>query len=75
MQVELAASIYGRRDAEIMVPVRIERRIGTIPLAYPLSRKGAALPPFGTADAVVHVPEGTSLDAGALVDAERRPGA
>jgi putative molybdopterin biosynthesis protein len=75
VQVELAASIYGRRDAEVMVPVRIERRIGTIPLAYPLSRKGAALQAFGTADAVVHVPGGTRLDAGALVDAERRPGA
>jgi putative molybdopterin biosynthesis protein len=74
MQVELAASIHGRRDAEVMVPVRLERRVGTIPLAYPLSRKGAALQAFGTADAVLHVPAGISFDAGALFEAERRPG-
>ena len=74
VRVQLASTVYGRQDIEIMIPVRLEWRGADSPLAFPLSRKGSSLRAFSGAGAVIHVPPGETLGAGSLIDAQPRPG-
>ena len=54
----LGAPVMSRRDAEVVVPVMIERRPGRLPVAWPQSRRGAALSGYARADATLTLPAG-----------------
>jgi putative molybdopterin biosynthesis protein len=54
----LATAVLGRRDAELWVPLVLETRPDAEPLAWPQSRRGAALASLARAHATLTVPRG-----------------
>jgi putative molybdopterin biosynthesis protein len=69
----LARPVFSRRDAEVVVPVVLERGPDGQNLAWPQSRRGGALAGLARADATLSVAAGAPpLDAGDHVCVELR---
>jgi molybdopterin biosynthesis enzyme len=69
----LARPVLSRRDAEIVVPVVLERQADGETLAWPQSRRGGALAGLARADGTLSVAPGAPpLDAGDRVCVELR---
>jgi molybdopterin biosynthesis enzyme len=67
----LAAEVLSRSDAEVIVPLVLERRADGPPLAVPQSRRGGALSGLARAGALLRLaPGGPVLAAGSVVEAE-----
>ena len=72
--VRLAASVVGRPDAEVQVPVTLRWNSHELPEAHPGSRRGSALGSLARAHATVRIAAGCELlAAGEIVDAELLP--
>jgi putative molybdopterin biosynthesis protein len=69
LEVELAEDVDGRPGADSFVPLRVDRRRRP-PGAWALGRKGSDIASLAAADALLRVPPGQRLAAGAVVEAE-----
>jgi putative molybdopterin biosynthesis protein len=74
VHVRLAASVVGRPDAEVQIPVTLLWGSDDLPEAHPGSRRGSALASLAHAHATVSVPAGCELlAAGEVVEAQLLP--